>query len=244
MIKIALLFLSFYAVSINSYSQEDSLQKPAQGVYFIKKHDRIKTTNYALFNSIRSIEKKDVGDTTYKINNYGEGWLDKDSVPVGYWRFYALENGEEYLFKEGNYERTSSRNFIYGRGNPDIAEKWHYTFEDIAQNYSELNTFIKRGDWKYYHLNGRLWKQINYQSSGIPLDYYLHEKNNGLQFSFKANLPNEDEWFEGKVAEYDDQGNLFKEVYYDWYNIAKGKRIYRLVKKVGDWRNPISATNY
>lgn len=161
-------FLHLRSLYINSNS---SYSRPNGAMYFVNRGVMINANNDMLVSSIRSQDKKDEGDTTLFIKSNGEGWLDKDSLPVGEWRFYAADSaGNEYLFKTGNYQPTNNGMFtVRGIDSSYLAKKYHLSFLELNQRQVQSIPFIKWGKWNYYHSDGSLWKSVSFINKEIPI---------------------------------------------------------------------------
>jgi len=161
-------FLHLRSLCKNSNS---SYTRPNESIYFVNRNAVINTNNKMLALSIRSIDKKDEEDTTLSINSNGEGWLDKDSLPVGEWKFYATDNGgKEYLFKSGIYEHTNPDMFeVKGIDSSDFAKNYHLSFRNLQVRQVQIIPFVKSGKWNYYHSNASLWKTVYYINNKIPI---------------------------------------------------------------------------
>lgn len=144
---------------------------PPTATYFIKRDAVVKTENELLLNSIRCVDKMKEGDTVVSISSRGEGWLDKDSLPVGQWSFYASDGrGKEFLFKSGVYSRTVPAMFeVKNIDSSELSERYHLSFCTLQQDHVKTVSFIKANNWNYYHPGGRLWKTVNYLDSQIPI---------------------------------------------------------------------------
>ena len=104
-----------FCINTKTYSQDNTVPpRPDSGVYFISRNKIIDSTNYKLYDGIRPYDKKDIKDSTIIINSIGEGWLDKDSLPVGQWSFFAVnKSNKPYLFKTGEYKKTEEQMFAF-----------------------------------------------------------------------------------------------------------------------------------
>jgi hypothetical protein len=192
------------------------LQRTDSRVYFVNGNETIDPTKYFLAFSIRSIDKKDIDTSTIEIKSNGEGWLDKDSIPIGNWKFYAIDNlGEKYLFKEGVYQGTSPSMFIYSGDTDELKNIFGNITDSLLMLHIKDIPFVKSGTWTYYHSNGKLWKKVTFCSSKIPIEFEIAEINEGKQLLFPLN---DDEPIEGRVEEFNAEGKLFKELYYMGYN--------------------------
>ncbi|MEN2412200.1 hypothetical protein [Flavobacterium mesophilum] len=94
---------------VNGCHYTSSPSKPSEGVYFIYRSE--KETDMLRAEVLKIIRPTDIqkkGDSIIKIKSNGEGWLDKDTIPVGKWNFYAKDkHGQEYLFKTETYNSNS-----------------------------------------------------------------------------------------------------------------------------------------
>lgn len=204
-------------------TKDDVFNKPPSGaIYFVSRNAVLKTENEMLVTSIRSIDKKDEGDTTLSVSSNAEGWLDKDSLPIGRWNFYAKNKlGKEYLFKSGTYHLTKAEMFkVINIDSSDLARNYRLSFYTLQKDHVKTIPFIKSGEWNYYHPDGKLWKKVSYQNENIPIHTEITETSvNGsgaeastaLIIILKDKL---DEWIDFEVSEYDEQGNLFKRLQY------------------------------
>ncbi len=156
-----------------------------------------------LTGSIRAIDKKDEGDSTLSIYSNGEGWLDKDSLPVGEWKFYATQNGgKEYLFKSGSYQPTTASMFeVINIDSSDLAKNYGLSFYRLQENQLQIIPFIKANQWNYFHANGKIWKSVNFKMSQVPIiisivmDDLDDQSSTRLVIQLKEEL---DEWIKEK----------------------------------------------
>ncbi len=216
MINKTLLFLLLTFISSVAFGKSDSiLQRSDSGVYFIHENETINHGKYYLSNSIRSIDKMDIDTSTIEIKADGEGWLDKDSVPVGNWKFYANSKaGNKYILKEGNYVRSSPSMFFLLGDTDELKDVFGSNLDTLLMQQIRTIPFIKAGTWTY-HPNGKLWKKVTFRSSEIPIKFFIAEINGGEQLLFPVN---DDEPIEGKVKEFNAEGKLYKELYYMGFN--------------------------
>ncbi len=169
-------------------------------VFFVKRNAVISTENLMLKESIRAVDKKPSGDTVILINSNGEGWLDKDSLPIGVWNFYATDSlGGEYLFKTGKYQRTILSMFeVTGIDSADIEKDYHLTFSDLRQQHLRTVPFIKTGKWSYYHAARKVWKTLAFKKESIPIStsVLIMNMENPGNTSLIINLKDDsmDEW--------------------------------------------------
>ncbi|MBN8855429.1 MAG: hypothetical protein BGO55_27455 [Sphingobacteriales bacterium 50-39] len=176
-------------------------------------------------------DKKDVKDTTVTLLSHGEGCMDKDSLPFGKWMFYCKdENGKEYLFKEGFFKKTIPGLFdiigdtveirgLFGvQNSPDSLKLKQLTFVK----------YIKCGTWVYYHPNGKIWKKVNFRCDKLPVKCDIAHTDNGsmeLLVSMNENF-GQDEYVDGAVSEFDEEGYVFKKVIFSVLNRVIYKAVY------------------
>ncbi|HEX2847388.1 MAG TPA: hypothetical protein VHN59_12625 [Chitinophagaceae bacterium] len=148
-----------------------SNDRPPAATYFINRGAVVKTENEMLLNSIRCVDKMKEGDTVISVSSRGEGWLDKDSVPVGQWSFYSNDGqGREFLFKSGAYSHTVPAMFeVRNIDSTELSDKYRLSFCTLQQDHVRTIPFIKANNWNYYHPDGQLWKSVNYLVNGIPI---------------------------------------------------------------------------
>jgi len=145
--------------------------QPAEGRYFISRNTSLAGASEFLVNSLRSVEKKQQEKSTLSIASKGEGWLDRDSIPVGEWKFYAMDaSGKEYLVKKGSYHRTNAGMFevIYS-DTAELIQKFGVSVQFLKENEALSIPFIKCKEWEYFHPDGKPWKKIRFQSAGLPI---------------------------------------------------------------------------
>lgn len=149
--------------------------------FFVGRYATIKTNSLLLKESIRAVEQKPKGDTITFIESNGEGWLDKDSIPTGNWKFYATNSlGKEYLFKTGDYEITVPSMFeITGIDIEEIEERFKISVSFLKQRHLEIIPFIKTGTWNYYHESNIIWKTVEFKNVSIPIE--LREMINDME---------------------------------------------------------------
>jgi|GEM_PF-4058580 len=195
--------------------------RPAGATYYLQHHQPLQTGHEALSNSIRASDKKDVGDTTFIIANRGEGWLDKDSIPVGEWRFFAKdEHGKEYLFKTGTYMRSTSASFSIRDEDAELLKTCRTSTNSLKEQQASSIPYVKGYTWIYYHPNGRIWKKVNFLTTEIPIlleaPAEIDDSGNTEVKSCVVRLKTDlDEWISKEVTEYDREGKLFKKVLYN-----------------------------
>ena len=144
---------------------------PYEALYFVNRNAVFKTDNKMLQGSIRSIDKIDGGDRTMSVSSNGEGWLNKDSLPIGEWKFYSIDSsGKEYLFKSGTYQRTKPEMFtVMGIDSSELAKKYQLSFYALQQGHVQTIPFIKAQAWNYYYPTGKFWKTVYYKTTQIPI---------------------------------------------------------------------------
>ena len=194
-------------------------QHKAVATHFVSRHSNIITINEVLKASIRPMDKKDEGDTTITINSFGEGWLDTDSLPIGSWKFYAKsKSGKEYLFKTGDYIRTTPEMFVVlNIDSADLQNQYRRSFRELQEGQVSDIPFVKSNEWNYYHDNGQLWKKVNYKQENIPVNMgiVMQDAENTASTVLVIELKSEpDAWIEGQVVEYDANGRLYKKLHY------------------------------
>lgn len=222
----ALLHLKSLCTKADTFSN-----RPAGAIHFVSRNAVLKSEKETLLTSIRSLDKKDEGDTTVTISSNGEGWLDKDSLPIGKWNFYAKDKlGKEYLFKYGVYHRTNPEMFeVKNIDSADLAKNYHLSFIYLQQHKAKTIPFIKSSGWNYYHPGGKLWKIVNYQVQQIPINTSIvmsdpeHDASTRLVIQLKENP---DEWIKGELKEYDEDGKLYKKLQYDGFSEVYRKTLY------------------
>ena len=227
----------------------------AEAVHFISRHSIITTTNEVLMASIRPIDKKDQGDTTFTISSFGEGWLDKDSLPTGTWKFYAgRDTGKEYLFKTGDYTRTRHEMFVVlNIDSSDLQKHYGRSFRDLQEGQVPVIPFVKSNDWHYYHANGQLWKKVSYKNIQIPVNTGIvmqDAEKPGATMLIIELKSGPDEWIESPVVEYDANGRLYKKLKYRQSGEVAQKTIYgengKIIKDESSkpFENQVLSTNY
>jgi len=209
-----------------------------RGVYFIRRDTRLSEAQELLVSCIRPVDKKDEGDSTIKIRSRGEGWLDKDSMPVGYWSFYATDSkGKEYLFKEGTYTRTDRNMFtVMGMDTDDVKQRFYISMDGLKSDRVSYVPFIKTSDWVYYHDNGRKWKDVFYKWDLIPIELAESIDLNTNKSLLSVRMPEPiDEYIIGEVIEFDKLGHSIKQLFYDELGFLMTKTLYaadgRITKK-------------
>ena len=179
---------------------------PYEALYFVSRNALLKTENRMLAGSIRAVDEKNDGDKTISVTSNGEGWLDKDSMPISKWHFYSIDSsGKEYLFKTGTYQRTKPGMFkVMGIDSTDLVKKYHLSFYKLQKAHVQTIPFIKIKAWDYYYSNGKLWKTIYYNNIDIPISTSIvmmdmeNKKHTRLVINLKEKM---DEWEEGTGSE-------------------------------------------
>lgn len=219
--------------------------KPDRGYYFIRRTDKIDSSSFLFYPIKRSFDKKDVADTTITLSSYGEGWLDKDSVPVGEWKFYSKdEKGKEYVLKEGVFRKTTSDLFDIVGDIAEIKELFRLSPDTLRVMQSARVRYIKCGTWVYYHPNGKIWKKQDFLCNNLPVEYSIVVNENGskelLVTEGDGNF-GADEYidFHSTLSEYDEAGRIFKKLKFFYLgNRAIYKAIYdkhgNIVKEIAD----------
>ena len=146
---------------------------PYEAVYFISRLAKLESNDEMLDKSIRSSEMTSFTGKATTAN--GEGWLDRDSLPIGIWNFYIQESsGKEYLFKTGTYKRTKPGMFeVTGIDSTELAKRYHLTFTELQRGHVQTIPFIKVQAWSYYYPNGKLWKSVYFRDRKIPLSVII-----------------------------------------------------------------------
>ena len=244
-------------IQLRFLCQPSFATKPAGAVHFIRSTETVHAQNEMLLGSIRSSDKKDVGDTTLLIYSSGEGWLDKDSLPVGTWRFYAKgPDGIPYLFKTGDYSRTKASMFEVQNSDSAWVSKHHgVSFASLREEQTSIVPFIKAGSWKYFHPDGSKWKVVSYQVEKIPVFLDVMITTDGAGNDTGSSLiartkEDRDEWISADVTEYDAQGNKFKKLQYYGFAEVYKKILYdkkgTIIKEfqARPYESTVSAENY
>lgn len=175
---------------------------PYEALYFISRNALLNTKKKMLHGSLRAVDKIDDGDTTISVTSNGEGWLDKDSLPIGKWHFYSKnEGGKEYLFKFGTYLPTKPKMFkVTGIDSSDLAKKYHLSFYTLQQGQVQTVPFIKALAWNYLHPNGSFWKTVYYRNTEIPITTRIvmmdHENTESTSLVIELKKDRMDEWAE------------------------------------------------
>ena len=224
-------------------------------IYFVSRNTVLQSGNKMLAGSIRSIDKKDEGDTTLSVYSNGEGWLDKDSFPIGDWNFYSKNKaGKEYLFKSGTYHRTTAPMFeVTNIDSTDLAKKYGTSYYSLQQAQLQIIPFIKTNQWHYYHANGKIWKKVNYKISQVPIitNIVMNDPANQASTELIIVLKEElDEWIAGELKEYDEKGSVYKKLQYHTTGEVYKKILYNkngiIIKTetAKPHQNPVLPTKY
>lgn len=192
---------AFLQLKLLSVKTDILINRTADAAYFIPRNAILNTENKMLVNSIRSIDFKDYANPATSIKSSGEGWVDKDSLPIGKWNFYAKTiTGNEYLFKSGLYQRTKPEMFtVMDIDSADLTKNYHLTFYNLQQQQVQTISFVKVKAWEYYHADGKFWKKVYYKHNEIPLStsIVIMDSENIEQTRLVINLKERmDEWEE------------------------------------------------
>ncbi len=226
----------------------------AGAIYFVSRNTILSPVNKMLAGSIRSIDKKDEGDTTISICSNGEGWLDKDSLPVGEWKFYSKNHeGKKYLFKSGAYQRTTAPMFeVVDIDSTDLFKNYGLSFYNLQQEQLHTIPFIKSNQWDYYHANGKVWKTVNFKNSQVPVITNIvmnapSDQSSKLIIVLKEDM---DEWIIGELNEYNDKGGLYKKLQYQTTGEVFKKMMYNNsgsiinTEEARPYQNPVLPIRY
>jgi hypothetical protein len=244
-----------FCVNTIVYPQDVTVaSRPDNGVYFISRNTIIDSSKYKLYYSIRAYDKKDINDTTVTIKSNGEGWLDKDSLPVGEWLFFSIdETNKSYLLKKGKYLKTEEKMFAFTNDDHINISEYGFTPESLQKDFSRDYPFIKTGTWYYYHPNGKIWKQVLFESHDLFLDIvFVNEKgefdNEHITKAMISEKEKEDEWPKEKVDEYNADGYLFKKVFFAPTGRVIVKEIFdntgKIIHEYSDFHGGINSTNF
>lgn len=244
-----------FCVNTIAYPQEVTVRsKPDNGVYFISRNAIIDSSRYKLYYSIRAYDKKDINDTTITIKSNGEGWLDKDSLPVDEWSFFSIdETNKPYLLKKGTYLKTEEKMFAFTYGDSINIKENGFTPESLQEDFAKYYPFIKTGTWLYYHSNGKIWKQVSFESSNLFLYIiFVPEKGeldneHNIKITVSEKEKN-DEWPKEEIDEYNAEGYLFKKLNF----LPNGKVFYKgifdntgkIIHEYTDYQAGINSTNF
>jgi hypothetical protein len=162
-------FLRLRLLCIKTGSLND---RPPGAAYFIPRNALLNSGNKMLAESIRSIDITGDSRVPVPVNSSGEGWLDKDSLPIGQWYFYAKNStGKEYLFKTGLYQTTTPEMFeVTDIDSVELAKNFHLSFLSLQKQQAQAIPFVKVKAWKYYHPDGTIWKKVNFKHRQIPVN--------------------------------------------------------------------------
>jgi len=213
-----LLFLVIANQKIFAVTRDTLPSKPGDGYYFINRNAKIDTANHLLYASIRPTEKTDYKNTTEEIRSNGEGWLNKDSLPIGPWTFYAhTKAGHEYIFKKGEYSVIDDQMIRLNDKDYDRIEENGFNLGSVLENAAWLTRFIKKGEWIYYYPGGKVWqhRKYRYYDLYIPLQFKGYDDNEKIykEIAFEINH-NPDEWSPEVVEELKENGKVYKYLYF------------------------------
>jgi len=228
--------------------------RPTDGVYFVSQNAIIDSTNYKLYSSIRPYDKKDINDSTIIIRSNGEGWLDKDSLPIGQWSFFAVDKlNKPYLLKTGEYKKTEEQMFAFTDGEKINIKEYGTTPESLQKDFCRDYPFIKTGTWYYYHPNGKIWKKVSFESHDLFFDIAFVSEKNGFGTEYISKIlvtekEKDDEWPKEEIDEYNAEGYLFKKLDI----LPNGKIIYKgifdntgkIIHEYTDFHGGINSTNF
>lgn len=245
-------------VQLRSQMQPEKLPgMPADGKYYINNATQLSRSNDFLFNSLRPLEKKDEGSVTHLVASSGEGWLNQDSIPVGNWRFFALDpKGAAYVFKSGSYQPTSSNMFDVAGIDSATAWKDHgVSFTSVKANQVTYIPFVKVREWNYHHTNGARWKSPVYMHNFIPvyLDVVISTDALGNPTGSAVTVKSKedpDEWLSGQLIEYSSDGKIYKTMSYYGASAVYNKTVYDskgiivTSEKAGPYDGPLQATHF
>ena len=189
-------FLRLRMLCIKTGSLND---RPPGAAYFIPRNALLNSGNKMFAESIRSIDIAGDSHVPVPVNSSGEGWLDKDSLPIGQWYFYAKNStGKEYLFKTGLYQTTTPEMFeVTDIDSMELAKNFHLSFLSLQKQQAQAIPFVKVKAWKYYHPDGTIWKKVNFKHRQIPVNtsIVIMDLENTEQTRLVINLKERlDEW--------------------------------------------------
>lgn len=188
-------FLRLRLLCIKTSSLSD---RPPGAAYFIPRNSLLNSGNKMLAESIRSIDIAGDSRVPVPVNSSGEGWLDKDSLPIGQWYFYAKNStGKEYLFKTGLYQITTPEMFEVTDIDSVELANFHLSFLSLQKQQAQAIPFVKVKAWKYYHPDGTIWKKVNFKHRQIPVNtsIVIMDLENTEQTRLVINLKERlDEW--------------------------------------------------
>lgn len=170
---------------------------PYEALYFVSRSANFTTQNITLLKSIRAL---DTIRNDEVVKSFGEGWLNKDSFPIGKWNFYAKDmDGKEYLFKTGFYQNTKMEMFsVNGIDSLSLKKQFHLSFKDLQKEHLQTVSFIKSKAWNFYDPKGTHLKTIYYKTMKIPINVSIvvldleNMKNTRLIIELKEDKM--DEW--------------------------------------------------
>jgi hypothetical protein len=173
--------------------------KSTEAIFFLSRYAELKTSNPLLASSLRAEDKSELSGKEIIIESKGEGWLDKDSLPVGKWKFYARdEKQKEYLFKEGIYLKTNPGMFeVQGIDSAELNDNYHLSMQSLQEYRSKEIPFVKSGSWTYYQPDGKPAKTMDFISQRIPVSVSIMMEDPSSNKSTKLAIAiNEkaDEW--------------------------------------------------
>lgn len=217
---LSFLFIIFCA-TVNSQAQKNQVQaKPDSGIYFVSRHTLIDSTNYRLYTSLRPSEKKDINHNSVIIKSNGEGWLNRDSIPIGEWVFYAHDEfNKEYVLKSGNYRTIDEQMFRFKDEDYESIDEYGFSLGSLLEYLSGCFNFIKSGKWNYYHPNEKLWKEVNFKFYDLYINlHFVKTRGETVNESVSKIVIDEkedfDEWPKEKIEEYDSDGFLYKKLFF------------------------------
>ena len=124
---------------------------------------------------------------------FGTGLLDKDSLPVGEWKFYSKPTGGKLLYK-GYYRKTRTKDFVIH--DPENIGKTDTVSlkKQLAIDFPVLKT----GMWKYY-LGNRIIER-RFPSKNLPVIISATEDGDIIRYAMLA-PEQKDEWIMRKEFE-------------------------------------------
>lgn len=170
---------------------------PYEALYFVSRSTNFTTENIILLKSIIAV---DTIRNDEVVKSYGEGWLDKDSLPIGKWNFYAKkQEGEEYLFKTGLYQKTKMETFsVKGIDSLTLKKQYQLSFKDLQQRHLQSVPFIKSKAWNFYDPTGKHLKTVYYKTMGIPINVSIvvmdMDKMEDSKLTIELKVDKMDEW--------------------------------------------------
>lgn len=231
---IPVILVFFFNQGLCQTSVDDSLKSIREGKFYVS-HDTLHEAA-KLLNITNSEDRKDVFDTTITILSVGEGWFDRDSLPIGKWRFFSKdENGKVYLFKEGIFKKTTPEMFtIVGTDLSSVNKIFHYSQYKIKFMESSMIKYIKCGEWTYYHRNGKVWRKMLYQCDSLCIEYIIAKSDEGNNSNSYKLLGTTNQSFDYNayikpyypMLEFDEIGNLSKKLIFTYFNRVVYKALY------------------